>query len=81
MNTKRAKTKFLLLVIVAIIKALISVISSALVGMQVIPYALKERGYVAIGGEWILVIGSFFVMYWALTVAFEAWLKTPPKSR
>lgn len=77
--TERAKIKFLLLTIVAIIKALISTILAALVGIKAIPYALEERGYVAFGGEWVLVICSFFVTYIILTFLFEAWLKTPPK--
>ncbi len=77
--TERAKIKFLLLTIVAIIKALISVIPAALVGMRAIPYALEERGYFAVGGEWMLVICSFFVTYFVLTFLFEVWLRTPPK--
>ncbi len=79
--SEREKNKFLLLIVVAMIKAFISVILAALVGIQVMPYVLKERGYFAIGGEWILVILSFFVTYRSLTFFFETWLKAPPKNR
>ena len=76
----RARVRFILLTLVAIIKTLISLIPARLLGNILIPYAEQERGYSgAYGSEWILIIGSFCITYWFLTISFEKWLQTPPK--
>lgn len=76
----RARVRFILLTVVAVIKTLISLIPASLLGILLIPYAAEERGYSgAYGGEWLLIIGSFCITYWLLTRAFENWLETPTK--
>ena len=76
----RARVRFILLTIVAVIKTLISLISASLLGKVLIPYAAQERGYGgAYGSEWILIIGSFCITYWLLTIGFEMWVQTPTK--
>lgn len=76
----RARVRFILLTVVAVIKTLISLIPASLLGILLIPYAAQERGYSgAYGGEWLLIIGSFCITYWLLTRAFENWLETPTK--
>ena len=76
----RARVRFILLTLVAIIKTLISLIPASLLGKILIPYAAQERGYSgAYGSEWILIIGSFCITYWLLTIGFEKWIQTPTK--
>ena len=76
----RARVRFILLTVVAVIKTLISLIPASLLGILLIPYAAQERGYSgAYGGEWLLIIGAFCITYWLLTRAFENWLETPTK--
>lgn len=76
----RARVRFILLTLVAVIKTLISLIPARLLGNILIPYAEQERGYSgAYGSEWILIIGSFLVVYYVLTKLFERWLSIPSK--
>lgn len=70
---ERAKIRFLLLTIIAIIKTLISLIPVGLLGLLLIPHAIKERGYIAFGGEWILIIALFCITYTILTKWFDSW--------
>lgn len=76
---ERAKIKFLLLTIIAIIKTLISLIPVGLLGLLLIPYAIENRGYVAFGGEWILIIALFCITYINLTKWFDSWFQSPLK--
>ena len=76
----RARVRFILLTVVAVIKTLISLIPASLLGIWLIPYAAQERGFSgAYGGEWLLIIGSFCITYFLLTRAFENWIRTPTK--
>lgn len=40
---------------------------AAIVGIIVIPAAFAQRGYMAVGGEWILILVSFVTSMWCLT--------------
>ena len=46
---------------------------ASVVARFAIPWAAAERGYDgAYGGEWALIIGAFFLSYWALSKLTEA---------
>lgn len=76
---ERAKIRFLLLTTIAIIKTLISLIPVGLLGLLLIPHAIKERGYIAFGGEWVLIIALFCITYIILTKWFDIWSKSSLK--
>lgn len=44
-----------------------SALIAAIVGIIVIPAAFAQRGYMACGGEWLLVLLSFVASLWVLT--------------
>jgi hypothetical protein len=79
--SKKMKRKILrsaLILAVAIIKGAISLFIGWLSALWLVPAAAAERGYEgAYGGEWFLIIGSFVITYWALTVGVEKWLSSP----
>lgn len=43
-----------------------SVVVAAVIGVLVVPAAYMERGYWAIGGEWLLVLVAFVLTMWGL---------------
>jgi hypothetical protein len=43
---------------------LTGIAAAAAAGLICIPLATAERGYTAIGGEWICIIAAFFVARW-----------------
>ena len=49
------------------IKIAVSVIAAWLTSLWAIPAAYAERGYYAVGGEWILILAAFGFTYWAIT--------------
>lgn len=51
----------------AIIKITVSIIVAFLMALWAIPFAYAERGYYAVGGEWILILLSFGFAYWGVT--------------
>lgn len=50
-------------------KLILSLLSAAIVAMDLIPSVAERRGYFAIGGEWILLIvitvGMYYFLGWA----------------
>ena len=47
----------------------LAVLGAAAVAIWAVPAALVERGYQAIGGEWLLVILTFVAVFYASEVA------------
>ena len=56
------------------VKIAIAIIPAWLMSLWAIPYAIRERGYSAFGGEWLLIIFVFSITYFGLSVALEKWL-------
>lgn len=50
----------------AALSALPASIIAYLVGLWAIPAAMAERGYHAIGGEWLLVVLTWIAVYYAV---------------
>lgn len=55
------------------IKVIVSAIPTTFIGTKLVEYTLEQRGYFAVGGEWILMIMIFAAVYSILT------LKKPTK--
>lgn len=53
------------LLLVALLEALAGLGAAALVGAWTIPFAYRERGYWAIGGEGLLMIAAAILGMWA----------------
>ena len=46
-----------------LLHVLMALVPAAIVAVVVIPLAMAERGYWAIGGEWLIAVLVFFVSY------------------
>ena len=44
-----------------------SAIVAAMVGIVVVPAAYTQRGYMAVGGEWLLILLTFVLTLWCVT--------------
>lgn len=64
---KRQLQRAIARTILFLIKTAISTFAAWLISLWAIPAAYAERGYSAIGGEWILIIATFSLTYWAIT--------------
>lgn len=63
---------YLIKVYYAVLRASTSFLVATVVAKFAIPWAAAERGYDgAYGGEWALIIGAFFLSYWALSTLTE----------
>ncbi len=57
--------------IFGIIKAVVSFIPAYMAYLWLIPAVYAERGYYAVGGEWILIFSVFVGFYYLFSVAIE----------
>lgn len=46
----------------------LSIFFAWLVSLWALPAAYDQRGYFAVGGEWILIIATFGATYWTVSV-------------
>lgn len=49
-----------------LLKIILTIATMVLVASHFIPLAYKERGYYAIGGEWLLIIGFGLLVWFGL---------------
>jgi hypothetical protein len=68
---KKAVARTAAFLVTVSIKIGISIFSAWLVSLWALPAAYAQRGYFAVGGEWILIIAAFGATYWAITVQFR----------
>lgn len=55
-----------------VIVAFLTLISTPLFAGPVLLWAYDVRGYTAVGGEWLLIIGYMGVMYWMIQSSTES---------
>ncbi len=76
-DKKRAVKKAAAKVVLFLAKVGISVFAAWLISLWAIPAAYAERGYSAVGGEWMLILAVGATTYWAVT----RWLDIRKKKR
>lgn len=54
-----------------VILALLTLIATVLFSGPVLLYAYDQRGYTAVGGEWLLIIGYMGFMWWMIRYSTE----------
>lgn len=54
-----------------VIVTLLTLIATALFAGPILLWAYDVRGYVAIGGEWLVILGYMAVMYWMIQYSTE----------
>lgn len=65
---KKSAVKAAILLITVSIKIVLSIFFAWLVSLWALPAAYDQRGYFAVGGEWILIIATFGATYWTVSV-------------
>lgn len=58
-----------------IIKSVVSIIPAYMAYLWLIPLTYDERGYYAVGGEWLLIIALFVGFYYLFTIAINSELE------
>ncbi|TCX51977.1 MULTISPECIES: hypothetical protein [unclassified Dehalobacter] len=64
---KRAIKKAVAKAVLFLVKVGISLFAAWLISLWAIPAAYAERGYSAVGGEWMLILSAGALTFWAVT--------------
>jgi F0F1-type ATP synthase assembly protein I len=74
-SKKRQLQRAIARTILFLIKTAVSSFIAWLISLWAIPAAYAERGYSAVGGEWILIIATFCFTYWAITAQLRRMIR------